>query len=62
LNTEEEMRESQQLKSHGNNIFEAINAAVNSLDKTDVLNSTLFALGQRHRDYGAKQEHFSVIF
>ena len=52
------MRESPQVKSHGNKVFEAINAAINSLEKKDVLNSILFALGERHKEYGAKIDHF----
>lgn len=54
------MRESPQLKSHGNKVFETINVAVNSLEEIEALNSTLFALGQRHKEYGVKQEHFPV--
>jgi hemoglobin-like flavoprotein len=51
---------SAQLKSHGNNVFEAVNAAVNSLDKTDSLNSLLTDLGRRHVAYGAKIHYFPV--
>lgn len=61
LNNEKEMRESAPLRSHGNNVFEAINAAVNSLDKIDALNSSLNELGYRHSMYGAKNIHFPVI-
>ena len=50
-----------QIKSHGNNVFEAINAAVNSLEKTDSLNNLLIELGARHKSYGAKIEYFEVI-
>lgn len=60
LKTEQEMRESAQLRSHGKNVFEAINAAVNSLDKIDALESSLNDLGHRHQSYGAKNEHFPV--
>lgn len=60
LHTEEEMRLSPQLRSHGNNVFEAINAAVNSLDKPDQLSLLLIDLGTRHIDYGAKTMHFPV--
>jgi hemoglobin-like flavoprotein len=51
---------SAQLKSHGKNVIEAVNAAVNSLDKIDVLNSILIDLGHRHDAYGAKIQHFPV--
>ena len=44
----------------GNKVFEAINAAVISLDKSDVLNNILIALGERHKDYGSKIEHLPV--
>lgn len=60
LQTEEEMRESPQLKSHGNNVFEAVNAAVLLLDKIEGLNNLLIDLGSRHINYGAKIEHLPV--
>lgn len=60
LKNEDEMRESAQLKSHGKNVFEAINAAVNSLDKIDALTISLSELGYRHSMYGAHIEHFPV--
>jgi hypothetical protein len=31
-----------------------------SLDKSDVLNNILIALGERHKDYGSKIEHLPV--
>ena len=62
LKTEEEMRENSQLKSHGNNVFEAINAGINSLDKVEALNNMLVELGDRHNSYGAKIVHFPVNF
>ena len=61
LQTEDEMRNSPQLKSHGNNVFEAINAAMNSLDKPESLNKLLYELGSRHHTYGARIEHFPII-
>jgi hemoglobin-like flavoprotein len=61
LKTEQEMRDSAQLRSHGNNIFEAINAAMNSLGKPELLNKMLLELGQRHKAYGAKIQHFPLI-
>lgn len=61
LETEEDMRQSAQLKSHGNNVFEVINAAVNSLDKPDVLKNLLIELGRRHINYGTKIEYFPVV-
>ena len=54
------MRESPQLKSHGNNVFEAVNAAVLLLDKIEGLNNLLIDLGSRHINYGAKIEHLPV--
>ncbi len=51
---------SAQLKSHGKNVFEAVNAAVNSLDKIDSLNRILTDLGRRHVTYGAKIQYFPV--
>jgi hemoglobin-like flavoprotein len=60
LQTEEEMKESYQLRSHGNKIFEAINGAVNSLDNLDVMNVRLNKLGLRHQSYGAQAEHYWV--
>ena len=61
LTSEEEMRQSAQLKSHGKNVFEAINATVNSLDKIDALNCSLHELGCRHVSYGARNRHFPVL-
>ena len=61
LQTEEEMKESYQLRSHGNKIFEAINGAVNSLDNLDTMNAGLSKLGSRHQSYGAKAEQYWVI-
>lgn len=55
------MRKSAQIKSHGKNVFEAVNAAVNSLDKIDALNQSLNELGARHIMYGARCEHFPVL-
>ena len=60
LETPEEMLKNPQLKSHGNNVFEAVNAAVNSLDKTESLNKLLIELGARHIRYGAKIYYFPV--
>jgi hemoglobin-like flavoprotein len=60
LKSEEEMRESAQLRSHGNNVFESVNAAVNCLDKMDALETSLVELGTRHVSYGAKIVHFPV--
>ena len=51
---------SAQLKSHGKNVFEAVNAAVNSLDKIESLNRILTDLGRRHVAYGAKIQYFPV--
>ncbi|RMZ93295.1 neuroglobin-like [Brachionus plicatilis] len=61
LNTEEEMRENPQLRSHGNNIFEAINAAVNTLEKNNRSNSSLVELGKKHTFYGAKKCYFHIM-
>lgn len=55
------MRKSAQIKSHGKNVFEAVNAGVNSLDKIDALNTSLNDLGHRHYSYGARVEHFPVL-
>ena len=44
----------------GNNVFEAVNAAINSLDKPEALNVLLIDLGTRHNTYGAKTNHFPV--
>ena len=55
------MRSSPQLRSHGNNVFEALNAAINSLDKLESLNGLLLDLGTRHRTYGAQLEHFQPV-
>ena len=54
------MKESPQLRSHGNNVFEAINAAVLLLDKLEALNNLLIELGSRHTNYGAKIEYLPV--
>ena len=54
LQTIEEMKRSDQLGSHGKTVFEAINAAVNSLNNVDLLNVLLVELGTRHSSYGAK--------
>ncbi len=56
------MRNSNQLRSHGKNLFEAINAAVNSLSNIESLNLLLIDLGARHSEYGAKIEHFPVNY
>ncbi|CAF0951207.1 unnamed protein product [Brachionus calyciflorus] len=61
LNTEEEMRESAQLRSHGNNVFEAINSAVNVLDKLNNTNTNLVELGKKHTLYGAKTCYFVIM-
>lgn len=61
LNTEEEMRESPQLRSHGNNIFEAINAAINSLEKNNSQNNSLTELGKKHSLYGARKCYFQIM-
>lgn len=55
------MRESPQLRSHGNNIFEAINAAVNSLDNNNLQNNSLVELGKKHSLYGAKKSYFNIM-
>lgn len=55
------MRENPQLRSHGNNIFEAINAAVNSLDKNNQYNNSLVELGKKHSLYGAKKSYFHIM-
>jgi hypothetical protein len=60
LETEEEMKESNQLRSHGNKIFETINGAVNSLDNLHVLNVRLSKLGLRHQSYGAQGDQYLV--
>ena len=60
LHTKQEMLMSPQLRSHGNNVFEAIHASVNSLDKTSSLNELLVCLGQRHVRYGVKAENLHV--
>ena len=49
-----------QLRSHGNNLFEAVNAAINLLDKPESLDRILIDLGARHDRYGAKIQHFPV--
>ena len=49
-----------QLASHGNRVFEAINAVVNSLDKQGSLNGLLEELGTRHVTYGVKAEYLPV--
>jgi len=54
------MMKNPQLRSHGNNVFEAVNAAVNMLDKTESLNQLLIQLGSRHVRYGAKIYYFPV--
>ena len=60
LNSREEMFKNAQLRSHGNNVFEAIHATVNSLDKTESLNELLTELGVRHIQYGVKAEYLDV--
>ena len=60
LQTREELLMSPQLRSHGNNVFEAITAAVNSLDKPECLDTLLIELGDRHSTYGAKMDYFPV--
>ena len=60
LETREDMAKNAQLKSHGNNVFEVINAAVNSLDKPDSLSTLLVQLGGRHSNYGVKLDYFPV--
>jgi hypothetical protein len=54
------MRNSSQLKSHGQNVFEAVYAAINSLDKADAINVLLNDLGTRHCQYGACKEQLPV--
>ena len=60
LNTVQEMRQSNQLRSHGKNVFEVLNAAVNSLNNIESLDQLLVDLGKRHSTYGVTVNHFPV--
>ena len=62
LDSPEDLVSSQEVKSHGERVFNAINLAVSKLRSPSELTPILVQLGFNHYFYGAREEHIPVKF
>lgn len=49
------------MKEQGAKLMKMINTVVNSLDKLDTIVPAIQNLGERHIDYGVKDEHYDTV-
>lgn len=49
------------MKEQGAKLMKMINTVVNSLDKLDTIVPAIQNLGERHVDYGVKDEHYDTV-
>ncbi|XP_071963062.1 uncharacterized protein [Antedon mediterranea] len=59
--TEAELRADTSFQNHSRQVMEMIGRAIQGLDDLELLVPIISDLGQRHRMYGAKPEHFTAV-
>jgi hypothetical protein len=62
LDTADQMRSSDILKTHGIKLFNAIDLAIKNLDNLNTLIPVLIQLGFAHYMKGVREQHFPVRF